>query len=378
MAVKTILPTTNLTWDDIRDTLNANGGNVNNTVSTAFKSTANINIWSKYKPVRNTVKVIELADTDFYNANYGVGDTPYWIRLASMKTGFIEGNPLPDNMTEKPIEYWSYLIPYDNEYPKRLSDFRNYFTKAEKPIGKITDTEISYKSDNVAIVTFNMGVINDLTLKLSDLGIMGSGGSVTHRFSDMYFGICLYNNSKTYFMTQSNTIQTLHEIGNTIKVGGANNIQGTWNAFAFISDRAILNLQTADAVVGVYAPIPGTNSLITIKKYVYQFSITVDYAYRKDSRTVEYRYVIYNNEPSRYVTDGITIELLDSSNNVLDSTSNVAASIDEESSYTHTATIVTLNANVTKAAALRVKTTIANQEVAGIVSVTDERPPVIG
>lgn len=52
MAVYEILPTTNLKWDDIRDTLNANGGNVNNSAVTAFQSSANINKWSKYKAVR--------------------------------------------------------------------------------------------------------------------------------------------------------------------------------------------------------------------------------------------------------------------------------------------------------------------------------------
>ena len=43
MAVYNILPTTNLKWDDIRDTLNAGGGSVTNVVSTAFLE-KNINI----------------------------------------------------------------------------------------------------------------------------------------------------------------------------------------------------------------------------------------------------------------------------------------------------------------------------------------------
>lgn len=52
MAVKDILPTTNLTWDDIRDSLNASGGSVNNNVSSAFQKSAKINWASKKKPVR--------------------------------------------------------------------------------------------------------------------------------------------------------------------------------------------------------------------------------------------------------------------------------------------------------------------------------------
>ena len=50
MAVKAVLPSSNLTWDDIRDTLNANGGAVTNDIRTAFLDTAKINIWSFYKP----------------------------------------------------------------------------------------------------------------------------------------------------------------------------------------------------------------------------------------------------------------------------------------------------------------------------------------
>ena len=359
MAVQTILPSTNLHYSDIRDTLNAGGGSVNNEVSSAFKAAANINKWSKNKPIQNTYKLIEVTDTDKATANYGIGNTPYWIRLASMKTGFIENNPLPENMTTLPVEgYWSYLIPSGDTYPKRMADFRKYFAKAEAPAGSITGKEITYKSDNLAIIMFPMGAINDYTLKLSDLGIMGSGGDVTERFTNMYLGLCIYNSSKTYFVTQSNTIETLHEVGNTFKIDGANTIVGSWNAFLFISDRQLPSIQTADAIIGKYLPIPGTQSTFTIKPYIYNFDITVDYAYRKDNRTIEYRYVIYNNEPSKYVTDGITIELLNASNHVLASTSNAAASIEAESSYTKVATIVTLAANVTNATALRVKTTI--------------------
>ena len=44
MAVYSILPTTNLKAEDIRDTLNANGGSVNNELTTFFNTS--INIWS--------------------------------------------------------------------------------------------------------------------------------------------------------------------------------------------------------------------------------------------------------------------------------------------------------------------------------------------
>ena len=51
MAVHNIIPSTNVSMADIRDTLNANEGNVNNTLGSFFKDAAKINKWAKYKPV---------------------------------------------------------------------------------------------------------------------------------------------------------------------------------------------------------------------------------------------------------------------------------------------------------------------------------------
>ena len=45
MAVYNILPSTNLKTEDIRDTLNANGGSVSNDCLTFFTDAANIRMW---------------------------------------------------------------------------------------------------------------------------------------------------------------------------------------------------------------------------------------------------------------------------------------------------------------------------------------------
>lgn len=372
-----VVPDTNVNLaTHVRDVLNAAGGNVTNDCLTFFQGRANLNKWSKYKPVINQ-SIVRIDDSAFKNANYGIWDTPYWIRLASMKTGFIDKTTLPENMQAWPSEYWRYFS-LEGNYVKRCSDFINYSTGAVSPITVVTGNEITYKSDKVATIIFGMGAIDNLTLKISDLGIMGSGGSVTHWFSNMYLGICLFNGSVTYFMTQTTKTTELPSLGNHFRIPNADTLQGTYTVFAFISNRAITSLQTADSVVGIYAPIPGTTSQITIKPYTYNFVIIVDYAYRKDTRTVEYRYMITNNETSAYTTEGITIELVNSLNTVLATTSNVYTTIQANSSYTNTATIVTTIADVRNAALLRVRTKIAGQDLVGEVSVTDDRPPIIG
>ena len=68
MAVQTILPTTNLTFTDIRDTLNNFGGSVTNVVATAFTSTAKINRWSRNKPESYKADFIpnKLCEAEYY------------------------------------------------------------------------------------------------------------------------------------------------------------------------------------------------------------------------------------------------------------------------------------------------------------------------
>lgn len=47
------LPTWGLKAADIRDTLSAGGGIVSNDTTSFFQPAANINIWSRYKPLEN-------------------------------------------------------------------------------------------------------------------------------------------------------------------------------------------------------------------------------------------------------------------------------------------------------------------------------------
>ena len=46
MPVYTILPKANVTMDDVKDTLNANGGKVTNVLGTFFSEQARINRWA--------------------------------------------------------------------------------------------------------------------------------------------------------------------------------------------------------------------------------------------------------------------------------------------------------------------------------------------
>ena len=65
-----ILPENDLHYSDVRDTLNSAGGSVNNDVASAFKESAKINRWAKYKPIDYPEKLIELDELDLRNKSY--------------------------------------------------------------------------------------------------------------------------------------------------------------------------------------------------------------------------------------------------------------------------------------------------------------------
>lgn len=116
MAVYNILPTTNLKWDDIRDTLNAGGGTVTNVVSTAFSVSAKINRWSKYKPV---------AYPQNFTDNY-----PDWYKGGKGDCGLnlITSGNIRDSIN---AGCWEYVLPKGGaSEPYRIGDFRGYNTKA--------------------------------------------------------------------------------------------------------------------------------------------------------------------------------------------------------------------------------------------------------
>lgn len=117
-----ILPEENLHFSDIRDCLNANGGSVNNDISSAFKSSAKINPWSKYKPVVYPQPFVE--DERRYKAqdgNCGFGST-----IKTLEGAFVKG------AYNGEFEVWKYTPPAGGEkQPLRLGDFRGYSAKAK-------------------------------------------------------------------------------------------------------------------------------------------------------------------------------------------------------------------------------------------------------
>lgn len=132
MAVYDILPSTNLRAVDIRDTLLANGANWStspiknaNYLPNYFRKEANINMWSRYKPVVYN-SVDDITDEDLESVNWGI-DIPIYENRDYLYRDVVDGTL-----------YMSYNNP---SYNLRLGDFRGYNAKAKPPvsIGNITE-----------------------------------------------------------------------------------------------------------------------------------------------------------------------------------------------------------------------------------------------
>lgn len=142
-----ILPTTNLKYDDIRDTLNSAGGFVDNDVASAFKPTANINKWSKHKPVKLAVNFCQ--DFDSSAPNY---DADWWKGTSTtfgLKIPYLSATTRLNDDAYKIITHapdmppnYTYELPTGGENePLRIGDFAGYKKNAGIPF---TTTAVGY------------------------------------------------------------------------------------------------------------------------------------------------------------------------------------------------------------------------------------------
>lgn len=144
--IRDTLPSTNLEYQDVRDTLNANGGVVNNDVSSSFKESARINKWSRHKPIRSS-KLFDLSDDDFKNANFGLSLPNYYPQ---------DFKGAINNAT------YDYLLPRGGaSEPYRLGDFRLYRPSTVSPCKKCVDytfdTTITGDQFMISLVLNHMG-----------------------------------------------------------------------------------------------------------------------------------------------------------------------------------------------------------------------------
>lgn len=181
MAVYDIIPDADFTGDDVRDTLNASGGSVGDDFFDYFSTDANINHWSKYKPVRYPADFP--AKNAYWKAEDGnCGFTPKNTTAYSSIPSLMDGN----------MNGWTYNLPrgvnsYRNE-PYRKDDFRGYAPKAVPMVSdffvpsKMSNQFTSASFDAIAVVAPDGGnsiTLGDLSLSSYYAGVIVSDSSGT-------------------------------------------------------------------------------------------------------------------------------------------------------------------------------------------------------
>lgn len=164
---------------DIRDTLNAFGGKVSNKTTSFFKPEANINRWSKHKPIVNSKLFLPFDDESWDNQTgtipkvYMQSNLQHQDALAEVWAGCTED------------EWFQYALPTGGiSEPLRMGDFRGYRADATSPFKSFmsTATEIEpingtatfylnlryYLNDELAEADGGMLSLSDIALALND------------------------------------------------------------------------------------------------------------------------------------------------------------------------------------------------------------------
>lgn len=127
--------------EDIRDTLNANGGEVTNNLASFFAPSAFNNPWSKDKAMHIPYKVGIATEEEKKTAGEGEPSANrYGITLVG---GFGTTPSLIFQIMKKTPEGFTYKLPTGGEAsPYRLSDFCGYYPAAASPISSIFNDEV--------------------------------------------------------------------------------------------------------------------------------------------------------------------------------------------------------------------------------------------
>lgn len=170
---------------DIRDTLNAYGGNVSNKTTSFFKPEANINKWSKHKPIVSPKLFLPFDDVKWGEQD---GSTPNAILGDNNNTAGLES---VFNTTSTEDDWFNYTLPTGGtSQPLRKGDFRGYRADATSPFkGFNVDNTTPINGDSSKFEIYVRCFLNnelDATeggmISLTDLGIFNSTWN-THRLA---------------------------------------------------------------------------------------------------------------------------------------------------------------------------------------------------
>lgn len=218
---------------DVRDTLNADGGHVDNRQWTRFSSLADIDEWSRYKPVRSKKLFFSLSewrDTGYKGEDDQCGfDIPVYESPASLMAALESGAAM-----------WTYLLPDGKVYPFRTGDWRMYNPNAVNPVGDIAsyaylkEEPTGYSFDvNIEVVISPLE--SEYNLCLEDIEVRGI------KLSDMYLGVYFKKSNGGYIFRTGDT--PIGSLGLSTTIQGGSGSAGEYTAYMFLSEKPQLDEQ---------------------------------------------------------------------------------------------------------------------------------------
>lgn len=306
MAVYNILPSTNLKTEDIRDTLNANGGSVSNDCLTFFTDAANIRIWAKYKPFKYP-KNFNVTDNERSSRNWGLSNVPYWDNVNYMADYVRNGSPLAGNCG---TPYFAYIPPVGGtSEPLRLEDFRGYYTEAVQPYLPYNDSVMMADSTTAFSITVPVNVqpSQQYNLTLADLHYINSGGNVVGDWRNSYLclGLLKIGSTEFYMSTGNASVADDPTIGNypgnaIFVFDRVRHAAGKYKSFLFVSSVKDVGSSTAPTS-GFFTPLTFTYGEVTLKNYAPPVELKELSATKISTGTkvISVNCKIYNNTNSR-------------------------------------------------------------------------------
>lgn len=175
-----ILPITHLDDYEVRDILNKYGGKTDNVHGSKYRSAAQINWGSRYKPVRST-ELFKLTDAMFKEVDWGYR-IPQPVNMNEYIAG-IDGNipsewEQPDDASVLIRHGWYYQRPTGGvSQPFRMADYIGYDAKAPKSLfGEVQAPSVIDQDTKNMYVSVDMG-----TFSLSDFSA----------FDNMFIGVLI-------------------------------------------------------------------------------------------------------------------------------------------------------------------------------------------
>lgn len=306
MAVYNILPSINLKTEDIRDTLNANGGSVSNDCLMFFTDAANIRIWAKYKPFKYP-KNFNVTDNERSSRNWGLSNVPYWDNVNYMADYVRNGSPLAGNCD---TPYFAYIPPVGGtSEPLRLEDFRGYYTEAVQPYLPYNDSVMMADSTTAFSITVPVNVqpSQQYNLTLADLHYINSGGNVVGDWRNSYLclGLLKIGSTEFYMATGNASVADDPTIGNypgnaIFVFDRVRHAAGKYKSFLFVSSVKDVGSSTAPTS-GFFTPLTFTYGEVTLKNYAPPVELKELSATKISTGTkvISVNCKIYNNTNSR-------------------------------------------------------------------------------